>query len=434
MSKRILEPQTVESVDVLEADLRGRLISAEYGIAPEVDRAVAEIIADVRERGDVALSELTSRFDGVDLSPDQFLVSPAELAESTERVESELAVAIDGLITNVRRFHEKQLQRGFRLDGPHGSSLEWRIRPLESVGVYIPGGLAAYPTTVVMNVVPAQIAGVGRIVALTPPGSVENNPAVAFALSVLGVDEIIRLGGAQVVAAAAYGTETIRPVVKIVGPGNAYVAAAKRQVFGKVGIDSIAGPSEVVIIADSSANASWIAWDILAQAEHDEQARSILITTDPDLATSVCDHIERLADESPRREVVRTALSNHGAVCVVPTLSTAAELSNAIAPEHLQVMVEDNELDPSQLIAGAIFWGPYTPTALGDYWAGPNHVLPTGGTARFCGPLSVPDFVAPTSVVSYTREAAQTTEPAARLADAEGLWAHAAALRARIED
>ena len=434
MSTRLLDPQTVDSVTDLKTDLGDRLLSAEYGIAPEVDLAVAEIIADVRARGDAALCELTSRFDGVDLTPDRFHVTPAELSESTDRIESELAVAIDGLITNVRHFHEKQLQHGFRLEGPGESSLEWRMRPLESVGVYIPGGLAAYPTTVVMNVVPAQIAGVGRIVALTPPGSVENNPAVAFALSTLGVDEIVRLGGAQVVAAAAYGTESIRPVVKIVGPGNAYVAAAKRQVFGKVGIDSIAGPSEVVIIADGSANPSWIAWDLLAQAEHDEQARSILITTDADVATSVCDHIERRTEESPRKEVISTALREHGAVCVVPSLDVAVELSNAIAPEHLQVMVADQHLSPDQLVAGAIFWGQYTPTALGDYWAGPNHVLPTGGTAKFCGPLNVSDFVAPMSIVRYTAEAARTTGPAARLADAEGLWAHAAALRSRIND
>ena len=434
MSGRILEPRAVETADSLSDDLRERLLSAEYGIAAEVDRAVTEIIADVRGRGDDALRDLTARYDGVDLTADRFLVSAEELAESSENIESELAAAIDGLISNVRRFHEKQQSPGYQIEGPCGSTLAWRARPLQSVGVYIPGGLAAYPTTVVMNVVPAQIAGVTRIVALTPPGSVENNPAVAYALSRLGVAEIVRLGGAQVVAAAAYGTETIRPVVKIVGPGNAYVAAAKRQVFGKVGIDSIAGPSEVVIIADRTARAEWIAWDMLAQAEHDEQARSILIATDGDLAEAVCTHIVRLAAESPRGKVVGASLAEHGAVCVASSLAVAVALSNAIAPEHLQVMVSDDELDPSQLIAGAIFWGEHSPTALGDYWAGPNHVLPTGGTARFCGPLCVDDFLAHTSVVRYTRGGAQTTEPAIRLAEAEGLWAHAGALRARIDD
>lgn len=430
-----LEPTALASLAALadQPALSRRLMSGEYGISPEVDASVSQIIDAVRTRGDVALSEFTARFDGVTLEPSEFHLSADQIADSASRVEPDLAAALDGMIDNVRRFHRKQERSGYAIDGPAGSSLQLLIRPLTSVGVYIPGGLAAYPTTVVMNVVPAQIAGVARIVALTPPGSVENNPAIGYALSRLGVTEVIRLGGAQVVAAAAFGTDTICPVDKIVGPGNAYVAAAKRQVFGKVGIDSIAGPSEVVVVADDSAPARWIAWDLLAQAEHDEQARSILITTSWALAQRVAGELKSLVAVAPRGEVIARALTDWGALVVVPDLAAAVEVSNAIAPEHLQVMLGDGvDLEPTDFTAGAIFWGASSPTALGDYWAGPNHVLPTGGTARYRGPLGVDDFVTATTVVRYTPEAADTIGPAVRLARAEGLFAHAAALAARM--
>ena len=412
--------------------MRRRLLSSEYGISATVDDAVREIIGQVRDKGDNALSEFTKRFDGVALAPDQFIVSPEDLNRSAAQVTPELSSAIDTMIDNVRAFHERQVSNAFELEKADGTQLRWHVRPVESVAVYVPGGLAAYPTTVVMNTVPAQIAGVPRIVALTPPGSVENNPAVGYALKRLGVGEVIRLGGAQAVAAAAYGTQTIDPVCKIVGPGNAFVAAAKRQVYGRVGIDSIGGRWEVVIVADASAPAEWIAWDLMAQAEHDESARSILVTTSHELAARVCEHLRDLVEKSPRAEVIRAALSNHGSVCVVPNLEVAVTLTNAIAPEHLQVMVpEECEIQPEDFVAGAVFWGPHSPTAIGDYWAGPNHVLPTGGTARYRGPLSVDDFRVPMSVVRYNAQASRSIKPAIELAESEGLFAHAAALRAR---
>lgn len=428
----MLRPEQVESLETLREPLRGRLLSTEYGISEKVDGAVREIIARVRNQGDAAVAEYTQRFDQVALTPDQFLVSQEDLDRSAAQVTPELRAAIDQMIANVRAFHECQWSNDFELNHSNGSQLRWHIRPLESVAVYVPGGLAAYPTTVVMNTVPAQIAGVERIVALTPPGSVENNPAVGYALQKLGVGEIVRLGGAQAIAAAAYGTQSLRPVCKIVGPGNAFVAAAKRQVYGRVGIDSIAGPSEVVIVADGNAPAEWIAWDMLAQAEHDEAARSILITSSQKLADEVCGHVRDLVEGHPRAEIIRPALDNHGSVCVVPNLEVAVTLTNAIAPEHLQVMVsEECEIQPEDFVAGAVFWGRHSPTAIGDYWAGPNHVLPTGGTARYRGPLSVDDFRVPMSIVRYNAQASRSIEPAIELAESEGLYAHASALRAR---
>jgi len=428
----MFDPISVSDIDNLPETVAARLTSADYGIDPGVDAAVAEIVATVRSGGDAALIELTERFDGVQLT--SVFVSADAISESAARAPAELRAAVDQMIVNVRRFHAEQRGAGYTIQAEGGTELSLLRRPLRSVGVYVPGGLAAYPTTVVMNVVPAQIAGVGRIVALTPPKSVPQNPAVAYALRALGVTDVIGVGGAQAVAAAAYGTETIEPVDKIVGPGNAYVAAAKRQVFGKVGIDSIAGPSEVVIVADESAPADWLAWDLMAQAEHDESARSILITTSDELARAVATAVEAQTARTPRAEVIRAALRDHGLNCVVRDLDAAVTLANRSAPEHLQVIVsEEAGLAPTDFVAGAIFWGAHAPTAVGDYWAGPNHVLPTGGTARYRGPLSVDDFTVQYSVVGYGVEAARRLAPAVTLAESEGLFAHAEALRARTK-
>jgi histidinol dehydrogenase len=429
----IFTPLKIANPGELSTEVEKRLLGTAGQVGGEVDAAVRDILENVRTRGDEALIEYSKQFDDVVLSTDDLLINPNMTSTIAELLDAEVAEAIDGMIANVTAFHSPQVRRGYSIEGPEGSTLAYRIRPLASVGVYVPGGRAAYPTTVVMNVVPAQLAGVPRIVVFTPPGSVTRNPAIAYALTRLGVSEVVGLGGAQAVAAAAFGTETIRPVDKIVGPGNAYVAAAKRQLFGVVGIDSVAGPSEVVIVADESAPADWIARDLLAQAEHDPDARALLITPSDTLANAVSESIRGFLAEMPRREIASQAISNRGANCLVADIKAAVELSNRIAPEHLQVMVQsDTGLTPSDFVAGAIFWGRHSPTAVGDYWAGPNHVLPTGSTARFSGPLCVDDFTVATSVVQYSEAAAATgLGPAQRLAEAEGLFGHAEALRCR---
>jgi histidinol dehydrogenase len=435
MSEGLFRPHVVADPEALPAPLRARLVAADYGIPAEIDASVAAIIEDVRARGDEALVDLTARFDGVTLTPETLRVSREELAGYAEGVDHDLAADIATMIERVRYFHGKQHCDDVDLDGDDGETLALHYRPLRSVGVYVPGGLAAYPTTVVMNVVPAQIAGVPRIVAFTPPATLRNNPAVAYALVALGVDEVYAVGGAQAVAAAAWGTEHIAPVDKIVGPGNAYVAAAKRQVFGKVGIDSIAGPSEVVVVAAAGAPPEWIALDLMAQAEHDESARVVLLTPSEELAWEVAAAIEERIGDAPRAGIIGAALHDHGANVVLPSLADCVALCNRIAPEHLQVIVDDEAgLMPADFVAGAIFWGEHTPTAVGDYWAGPNHVLPTGTTARYRGPLGVADFTVPYSVVRYTKKATTRLDGAIRLAEAEGLAEHAAALRARWED
>ncbi len=408
-----------------------RLAPGDAGLPDEVVATVRNIIDEVRSRGDDALIEFTARFDGEELSDDALRVSREEIAASAENAPPALRAAIERAITNVRAFHEKQRLSGYRMDVGEGASLSWVWKSVGAAALYVPGGRAAYPSTVVMNAVPAQVAGVKRIAVLTVPGTVENNPAVAFALQALGLDEVYRVAGAQSVAAAAYGTATIEAVDVIVGPGNAYVAAAKREVYGRVGIDSVAGPSEVLILADESADPRCVAADLLAQAEHDPLARCVLACTSREVIEATLAELDEQLADAPRKEVMAEAWRDHGLILDVDTREELVEICEIMAPEHLQVMT-DPPLDVESLTAGAVFVGNATPTALGDYIAGPNHVLPTGGTARFSGPLGVHVFMRPMSVIRGTAEwSAGIVDDGACIADYEALHGHAVALRLR---
>ena len=398
-------------------------------------RVVESIIDDVRARGDEALVDYAARFDGYQQQVSELHVSAEALERSAARIEAPLLAALDEAIRNVRSFHEHERQQSWEMETEQGVRLGQRITPIDCVGLYVPGGSAAYPSSVVMNVVPAQVAGVTRIVVATPPRSLEENPAVAATLIRLGVTEVYAVGGAQAIAALAYGTETVPRVDKITGPGNRYVAAAKKLVFGSVGIDSIAGPSEVVIIADETARADFLAADLLAQAEHAEDASAVLITTSDKLAGKVAAEVARQMELLPRRTTIEESLKQYGAIVVVRDLGQACAIVNKLAPEHLELVTRDDEAVAEKIRhAGAIFFGSYTPEAVGDYFAGPNHVLPTAGAARFSSALSVYDFVRRTSVLHYSREALQrSAEKIATLAKAEGLDAHARSAEIRLE-
>lgn len=395
---------------------------------------VASIIEDVRTRGDVALLDYTQRFDGLQLRTGELRVDEASLNDSADRVAPQVLQALRQSIKNVRTFHRNQVQESWQIDAPNGVRLGQRVEPIASAGLYVPGGTASYPSSVVMNVVPAQIAGVKRIVVATPPKTLLEQPAVAAVLRELEVNEVYAIGGAQAIAALAFGTETIARVDKITGPGNKYVAAAKKLVFGVVGIDSIAGPSEVVIIADESAPPDFIAADLLAQAEHAEDAAAVLITTSTPLAHSVAEEVARQLQTLPRREIALKSLNNYGAILIVETLNDACELVNDLAPEHTQLMTHDDE-QIARLVrhSGAIFMGSYAPEAVGDYFAGPNHVLPTGGTSRFSSALGVYDFIKRTSLIRYSKEAMREAAGAiATLAEVEGLHAHGRSALLRV--
>jgi histidinol dehydrogenase len=411
--------------------IQGRSVSADAALTA----AVAEIVEDVRRRGDAALADYTLRFDGVRLSPAEFRVEEAALRESAGRVDARVLEAIRASIRNVRAFHEHERLPDWEIETGRGVRLGQRVTPVEAAGLYVPGGTASYPSSVVMNVVPAQVAGVQRIAVATPPRTLSETPAVAAALVELGVTEIYQVGGAQAVAALAYGTETVPRVDVITGPGNRFVAAAKRLVYGAVGIDSVAGPSEVVILADETARADFVAADLLAQAEHGEDASAVLVTTDLKLAERVAAEVARQAATLPRRSIVTRSLADFGAVFVVETLEEACEVVNQLAPEHLEIIARDHEAAAALVRhAGAIFFGEHTPEAVGDYLAGPNHVLPTGGAARFSSALGVHNFQRRTSIIRYTREELAETAPLiAALARAEGLEAHARSALIRIE-
>jgi histidinol dehydrogenase len=400
-----------------------------------VDAAVAAIIADVRARGDAALVEYTNRFDRTDLDASRLRITDAEIDAAMASVPPALHAALDLAATRIAAFHEAQMPRDLRMDDAAGLTLGMRWNALEAVGLYVPGGKAAYPSSVLMNAIPARVAGVTRIAMCVPaPGGVLN-PAVLAAARRAGVSEIYRVGGAQAVAALAWGTPTIAPVDRIVGPGNAYVAEAKRQVFGRVGIDSIAGPSEVVVIADASQNARRVAVDLLAQAEHDEAAQSILITDDAGFADSVAAAVLAELPTLERAAIAGASWQAHGAIILVRDWTEAAALTNRLAPEHLELLVADPEaLFAAVRHAGAVFLGPWCPEALGDYVAGPNHVLPTGRTARFASGLSVFDFLKRTTWVAADRAALGRVGPAAvALAEAEGLGAHARSIALRLD-
>lgn len=418
----------IRIIDQTESgDLLARLEARSVAFDPDLMKAVGSIIDDVRRRGDEALIEYTARFDGVELTPEQLRVDEQTLHRSAERVDKTVLVALREAISNVRMFHQNQVERSWEISPSDGVRLGQRITPLDSAGLYVPGGTAAYPSSVVMNVVPAQVAGVERIVVTTPPRTLNENPAVVAALSELNVTEVYAVGGAQAIAALAFGTETIPRVDKITGPGNKYVAAAKKLVFGVAGIDAIAGPSEVVIIADDSARADFVAADLLAQAEHGEDASAILITTSEPFARAVAGEVQRQTESLPRRAIVAASLRDYGAIVIAKTIDDACEIANSIAPEHLQFVTRDDEAAATKIRhAGAIFFGGHTPEAVGDYLAGPNHVLPTGRTARFSSALGVYDFVKRTSLLRYSAAAfGKAADSIAALAECEGLAGHA---------
>jgi histidinol dehydrogenase len=397
---------------------------------------VTAIIREVRTRGDAALIDYTARFDGVQLGASELRVPEETLHRSAQRVDAFVLESLREAIQNVRAFHEQQKEESWEITPTEGVRVGQRINPIARAGLYVPGGTAAYPSSVVMNVVPAQVAGVPRIVVTTPPRTLAKNPAVAAALVELNVTEVYAVGGAQAIAALAYGTETVPRVDKITGPGNKYVAAAKKLVFGAVGIDSIAGPSEVVVIADGSARADFVAADLLAQAEHAEDASAILLTTSEDLARDTAAEVTKQAASLSRRSIVERSLAQYGAIVLVGGIAEACAIANELAPEHLELMTNDDEGVAAQIRdAGAIFFGAHTPEAVGDYIAGPNHVLPTGGAARFSSALGVYDFVKRTSLLRYSRQAIKrSTGKIAALAAAEGLDAHARSALIRLEE
>jgi len=405
------------------------------GLDRELMSAVAAIIDDVRQRGDAALIDYTARFDGVRFQAADLRVDEKTLRESAAKISAPVLESLRAAIENVRAFHERQVERSWQFSPRAGVVLGQRIAPLERAGLYVPGGTAAYPSAVLMNVVPAQVAGVQRIIVTTPPRTIAETPAVAAALIELNVTEVYRIGGAQAIAAMAFGTETIPRVDKVTGPGNKYVAAAKQLVFGQVGIDSIAGPSEVVIIADETAPATFVAADLLAQAEHGEDASSVLVTNSATLARAVAVQIERQVEVLSRKQIIEKSLRDYGAIIIVGDLNDACNVVNELAPEHLEIIARDDEALAAQIKnAGAIFFGASTPEAVGDYFAGPNHILPTGGTARFSSALGVYDFLKRTSIVRYSfDELARVGGKIATLAEAEGLTAHAQSVEARLK-
>ena len=408
-------------------ELLGQLAARSVALDAELMRLVASIVDDVRTRGDRALIDYTARFDKVELKRSELRITEEQLRRSAQDVDKRVVQALREAIRNVRTFHQRQLEASWTIEPAAGIQLGQRITPLERVGLYVPGGTAAYPSSVVMNVVPAQVAGVERIVVTTPPRALTENPAVAAALLELNVTEVYAMGGAHAIAALAFGTETIPRVDKITGPGNKYVAAAKKLVFGVVGIDAIAGPTEVVIVADETARADFIAADLLAQAEHGEDASAILITTSKSLAAQVVSEVERQAELLPRREIVESSLREYGAVILIESLDEACSIVNELAPEHVEIVTSDDEAVASKIKhAGAIFFGQYTPEAVGDYLAGPNHVLPTSGTARFMSALGVYDFVKRISTLQYSASAFDAVaDSISVLAEAEGLGGHA---------
>jgi histidinol dehydrogenase len=411
--------------------VRRRLLTGDGGIPANIAADARAIIAAVRERGDEALLEFTQKFDGVQLQASELRVSQTTIDASADKAPRALRDAIDLAVSNIRRFHLAQRPNDLSQMAEGGTRLSLQWNPVASAGLYVPGGRAAYPSTVLMNAIPAQAAGVERLAVFTVPGTVEENPAVAYALQTLGLTEVYRVAGAQAIAAAALGTASIPAVDVITGPGNAWVAAAKRELIGTVGIDSIAGPSEVLVLCDESANPDWIALDLLAQAEHDPMARVVVACTHEPTLRSILDALNREIETSPRASIAGPAWRDHGLALLVDEAAGLVEICQAMAPEHLQVITEP-ELPLRKLVAGAIFVGNDTPTAAGDYIAGSNHVLPTGGACRFSSPLGTLTFMRATTVVRATSKTMSVWGPAgAVLADYEGLNAHAAALRAR---
>jgi len=419
-----------------DSDIFNKLASRsqiEYG---DTQDRVSDIVNNVKKNGDKAVFEYTALFDNTELCPDNLMVSQVEIEEAYGKVDKELIEVIKRARKNIAQFHEKQLEKSWFTTGEDGVLLGQLYNPIEVVGIYSPGGTAAYPSSVLMNAVPAKVAGVKRIVMVTPPGGSKGiNPAVLVAANEAGVNEIYRIGGAQAVAALAFGTQSIPKVDKVVGPGNIYVALAKRMVYGYCDIDMIAGPSEIMVVADETANPRFVAADMLSQAEHDAIASSLLVTTSEDLAEQVKCELELQLNQLPRKEMAEKSLKDFGAIILVDSIDSAIDVVNKIAPEHLELCVNE----PFSLIsyiknAGAIFLGNYSSEPLGDYYAGPNHVLPTSGTARFFSPLNISEFMKKSSIISYSKKAlSQVKDDVIMFAEAEGLKAHANAIRVRFE-
>ncbi|MBQ2932303.1 MAG: histidinol dehydrogenase [Clostridia bacterium] len=401
----------------------------------DVESIVSEIIANVRKNGDKALFEYCEKFDKAKLS--SLLVKPKELADAMDKVEPEFVEVLKKAATNIRKFHEKQVRNGFIINDENGIVMGQKVIPIDRAGLYVPGGTAAYPSTVLMNAIPAKIAGCKEVVMVTPPGADGSiNPAILAAANIAGVDKIFKVGGAQAVAALAYGTESVPKVDKIVGPGNAFVAEAKRQVFGQVSIDMIAGPSEILVVADGKSNPKFVAADLLSQAEHDKLASAVLVTDSEELANAVSLELERQIPMLERCEIARCSIDDNGKIIVADDLKKAIEIANEIAPEHLELCV-DNPFDYLGEIrhAGSVFMGRSCPEALGDYFSGANHTLPTGGTAKFSSPLSVDDFVKKTQYTYYTEDAlSRVANDIDLFAKKEGLTAHAKSATIRFED
>lgn len=424
----------VPSEGVTLRDIR-RITKRDQAESEGIRKAVEAILADIEQRGDAAVREYTKRFDGVDL--DSFLVSPEEIDHAVDIVGPDFMAILEEAAANIRAYHERQVEKTWIDTFRPGVRLGAKFTPIQRVGVYVPGGTAAYPSTVLMDTIPAHVAGVPSIAVFTPPakdGSV--NPYILAAAHVAGATEIYKVGGAQGIAAAAYGTESIPPVFKIVGPGNAYVAMAKRLVFGTVGIDMIAGPSEVGVLADHDANPVWVAADLLAQAEHDRRAAVFLVTPSATFASEVEAEVRRQLEELPRKDIAAESIEKHAKFFIVKDKDQAVDIMNLIAPEHLEIAFSDAETWAKKIVnAGAIFMGPYTTEPLGDYFAGPNHTLPTMGTAAFSSPLGVYDFVKRSSLLEYNKGAfGAVADKVMRFANVEGLQAHGLAVRRRIDE
>lgn len=415
-------------------DIR-RITKRDQAESEDIRKAVEAILADIEQRGDAAVRKYTKRFDGVDL--DSFLVSPEEIDDAVDIVGPDFMAILEEAAANIRAYHERQVEQTWIDTFRPGVRLGAKFTPIQRVGVYVPGGTAAYPSTVLMDTIPAHVAGVPSIAVFTPPakdGSV--NPYILAAAHVAGATEIYKVGGAQGIAAAAYGTESIPPVFKIVGPGNAYVAMAKRLVFGTVGIDMIAGPSEVGVLADHDANPVWVAADLLAQAEHDRRAAVFLVTPSAAFAGEVEAEVRRQLEELPRKDIAAESIEKHAKFFIVKDKDQAVDIMNLIAPEHLEIAFSDAEGWAKKIVnAGAIFMGPYTTEPLGDYFSGPNHTLPTMGTAAFSSPLGVYDFVKRSSLLEYDKDAfTAVADKVMRFANVEGLQAHGLAVRRRIDE
>jgi histidinol dehydrogenase len=425
------------ALDMQAADFEPRfaaLVAAKRESSADVELTVADIIDDVRQRGDAALAELSLRFERIEIGRIGLKIDAAEIEEAIGACEKTALEALKLAHARVMDFHLRQKPADLFFTDPLGVKLGWRWRPIDAVGLYVPGGLATYPSSVIMNAVPAKVAGCRRLAMVMPTPDDHINPLALAAARIAGVDEIYRVGGAQAIAALAYGTETIAPVDKIVGPGNAYVAAAKRRVFGVVGIDMIAGPSEVVVLADKSADPRFVAADLLAQAEHDEAAQSILITNDADFARAVEAEVERQLESLPRAKIAGASWRDNGAIILCPSLKAAIPLVDRLAPEHLEIMADDADaLSDKIMNAGAIFLGVHTPEAIGDYVGGSNHVLPTARSARFSSGLGVLDFMKRTSLLKCDARSLAVLGPAAiALGQAEGLEAHARSVALRL--